>query len=133
MRISIPYRWRLPKICLICDMTFQENHPICSLCLAYLPFLNDYCSSCGSSIKPPAKYCKPCIHDGSIIHQFYAPLAYESPIEDLIHEYKYYQGIDLANFFSDLIIQALPQSALKTQCLIPVPLHRKKLRQRGLN
>jgi ComF family protein len=133
MLLSIPQCLKLPKICLICDMTYQGQEPICSLCLAYLPYLKDYCFSCGSVVKPPNTYCKSCIHDGSILHQFCAPFSYEKPIKDLIHLYKYQSGIDLVHFFCDLIIQSLPKSALKTQCLIPAPLHIKKLKKRGFH
>jgi ComF family protein len=58
---------------------------------------------------------------------------FEEPLRTLLHEFKYHEGLYLCSFLATLIRDALPRGAETTQCLIPVPMHRKRLQQRGFN
>ncbi len=133
MRLSIPHSLRLPRICLICEMTYQNQYPICPACTQNLPYLNHYCLSCGYKIDEKHQYCQSCTHQGSVIHEFNAPLIYQEPIKHLLQLFKFHQGFDLCSFFAELMMQNLSLSCLASECLIPVPLHNKKLFQRGFH
>ena len=39
----------------------------------------------------------------------------------------------MCSFLASILITAIPEEALKTECLIPVPMHPKRLQQRGFN
>ena len=50
----------------------------------------------------------------------------------ILHQFKYQEGLYLTAFLAHLMQQARPIH-YTTQCLIPVPMHPNKLRQRGYN
>jgi ComF family protein len=61
---------------------------------------------------------------------------YSFPVDSLIQQYKYQQRLPLLNTLSWAVADALAQqSGTRTNIdgLVPVPLHRKKLQQRGFN
>jgi len=59
--------------------------------------------------------------------------AFEEPLRTLLHEFKYQEGLYLTSYLANLILAALPKELPPTQCLIPVPLHPLRLKQRGFN
>lgn len=67
------------------------------------------------------------------IHQTIAAYRFDAPLRTLLHEFKYREGLYLGSFFAAMIRQTLPNEALSTECLLPVPMHAKRLRQRGFN
>jgi len=119
---------RLPRICLICKIHHQLSQPICFFCQSQLLLLENACLSCG---QPGDISCPRCTQQGSIIHHFYAPFQYCPPLKSLIHRFKSEPSQDLIRFLGQQLIKFLPAEFLKTQCLIPVPLHPQRLRQRG--
>ncbi len=58
---------------------------------------------------------------------------FEEPLRGLLHEFKYREGLYLSSFLASLIAHSVSKEALNTQCLIPIPLHTKRLQQRGFN
>ncbi len=62
-----------------------------------------------------------------------AAYPFEEPLRSLLHEFKYQEGLYLGSFLATLIIKNIPAEALTTECLIPVPLHPKRIQQRGFN
>ena len=59
-----------------------------------------------------------------------AAFVYENAVRDAIHRFKYQRATYLARFFADEILIPAEWSI---DCLVPVPLHNKKLRERGYN
>lgn len=118
----------LPRICLICQIHHQDQQPICFFCQSQLLRLTDACLSCG---QPGAMICARCHHQGSILHRFYAPYQYCSPLKRLIHRFKSEPSQDLIQFLGQQLIKFLPTELIHSECLIPVPLHPQRLRQRG--
>lgn len=53
-------------------------------------------------------------------------------LRSLLHDYKYRQALYLRSFLVKLMKDALPDD-YRSECLIPVPLHALRLRQRGFN
>jgi ComF family protein len=131
--LSIPSSLCLPKICIVCQMYFQSAAPICFYCENYLKPLDNSCSSCGNSQKNGYLYCSNCLKSGSLIHQFFAPYLYTEPLKTLINQFKFKHGLFLLKYLGNLILKYLPKECLKTECLIPVPLHSERLKKRGFN
>ncbi len=77
--------------------------------------------------------CGACIKQKPPLEKTIAPFYYQEPLRHLLHLFKYQQGLYLSDFLSNLIIDALNPEILNTACLIPVPMHRKKMQQRGFN
>jgi len=58
----------------------------------------------------------------------FASYRFEEPLRTLLHDFKYRESLHLAKFLSSIMGEIPP-----TECLIPVPSHKKRLRQRGFN
>jgi len=129
--LSIAQTLRLPRICLICQMQFKHDTPICGACESFIPRLKNACMSCA---EPSTQtFCGSCRHQGSILHRMYVFYPYEQPLKQLIGQFKFNQSLDLNHYLAQLMLKYLPIEALHTQCLIPIPMHPKKLRQRGFH
>ena len=115
-------------------MTTQYQAPICPCCEKHIQILKNACHSCA---KPTASkdiwFCNHCRLESQNIHHLYVPYVYTEPLKTLIHQFKFYEGLDLVVYLAHKMIEALPDEALKTQVLVPVPLHRSRLQQRGFN
>ncbi|WP_131739664.1 ComF family protein [Legionella adelaidensis] len=58
---------------------------------------------------------------------------FTEPLRSIMHEFKYKGGIYLTQFLAELMLEKTPETILHSECFIPIPLHYKKLRQRGFN
>jgi ComF family protein len=57
---------------------------------------------------------------------------FSEPLRTLIHAFKYDSALYLNAWLTGLLLDAKPEG-YSTECLIPVPLHPNRLRQRGFN
>jgi len=62
-----------------------------------------------------------------------AAAAYEGPLERAIHRFKYEGWRSLAPPLAALLADRLAVDALPASLLVPVPLHRRRLKTRGYN
>ena len=134
--------------CLLCQLPSQQRFPLCPGCEHDLPWLNSYCLQCAEPLpdspsrsiiapKSSAQFrCGHCLKQPPAFTHTYAPLRYEFPIDLLIQRIKHRADYHSIELLSRLFCQRLQRSThplpLPLQ-LIPVPLHPKRLRQRGFN
>lgn len=122
-RTFIPQAGEL-HICPACRDGFHFiNHPLCSTCgTPFLAIGNDHvCSACQKS--PPA------------FQSARAALVYEAGVSQLIHSFKYGHATHLRRPLALLMLEQLNEwvISISPDLIIPVPLHIKRLRQRGFN
>ncbi|MGC1182618.1 ComF family protein, partial [Legionella sp.] len=77
--------------------------------------------------------CGQCIKKPHHFDRTFIAYKFEEPLRTLIHHFKYYKGLHLTSFLSHLITHSFPSQFMKPQCLIPVPMHPQKIKQRGFN
>ncbi|MBA2650020.1 MAG: ComF family protein [Legionella sp.] len=77
--------------------------------------------------------CGLCIKNPPHFDYTYAAYPFEEPLRGLIHQFKYQKGLYLGSYLSHLMLQALPPNFTRPQCLLPVPMHAKRIQQRGFN
>jgi ComF family protein len=137
-----------PSGCRICatPLVNISRLPLCQECLdATLPISGGVCSICGERIFSPHAFadgqnesrCGLCRR----IEPAFAPAAaygsYESGLRELIHLLKYGGVRPAANVLGRMLGEAIaalePSFPPDSIAVIPVPLHRTKLRQRGFN
>jgi ComF family protein len=63
----------------------------------------------------------------------WAPVAYSGPARDLVRALKFRGAIGVADAMAAQIAANAPPGWLDGQALVPVPLHRRRLRSRGYN
>lgn len=119
-----------PEICDGCECLLMTNEEIiCSKCRHDLPLTNHY------AVKENETYKKfygklPIEHASSIVY-FHK----KGIIQMLIHKLKYKGKQEIGTFFGNLYGQKLAEIHLaeKFDAIIPVPLHNKRLKERGYN
>lgn len=132
-----------PKTCLACKRELKGitcvDNLVCIECWGKIkrnppPF----CCSCGRHLgKPVTKnICPACVRKQLHFDRAFSPCAYEGVIKELIHAFKY-QGKDyLGNTLTRLMIEFIEDYNLPMDFLdlvIPVPLHKTRLREREFN
>lgn len=69
----------------------------------------------------------------SLLHRSVALYQYDSPLREAIHMLKYRRRRAMARPLGMLLVEALPDFADACRAIVPVPLHRSRLRERGFN
>lgn len=131
--LSITQHWHLPAVCLLCKHPFRGTHAICELCHSLLQPIQQACSICRLALNDAhAGKCGYCIKKKPLFDQVFSAYPFEEPLRTLLHHFKYQNGLYLSSLIVKLMLDALPPHYRPTD-LIPVPLHPKRLRQRGFN
>lgn len=105
---------------------------LCGACRAQLPALEEgLCPRCALAA-PEAIVCGRCLAHAPHYDATVAALAYEFPADVLVQSLKFRGEVALAPFFADLLTAHIPR-AESVDVVIPVPLSRERLRQRGYN
>ncbi len=123
----------LPRACLFCHATTHRSLALCQHCEAELPWLKNTCQQCALPLAKDSGslYCGDCLSHPKAFDKTTALFYYAPPIRKLISQLKYHQQLMHAHFFANIFIQHLKQPL--PQAILPVPLHKKRLRQRGYN
>lgn len=131
---SIAQKLRLPSICALCHQYHAEQHAICLPCYQLLIPIGPACTHCALPL--PDRHtplCGHCCKKKPAIDQTIAAYQFVEPLRSLLHEFKYHEGLYLSSLFASMIVDAISNMADRPQCLIPIPMHPKRLRQRGFN
>ena len=120
-------------LCLLCDAALNNNEAfLCHDCAADLPANRDACPVCGlpDTFNQP---CPSCIKATLPFTRTMALYRYEYPVNRLIHLMKFHARLDIARFMGkQMAVQSIVHGDLP-ECLIPVPLHARRLAGRGFN
>ncbi len=119
-----------PQRCLGCG---REGELICASCQSKLPRLSaPLCPKCG---RPQASgiVCSDCVSRQTSINGVRAPFRFEALARESVHQLKYKNLRSLAGLMADLMADYLLGAALPVNTLAGVPLHPKRLKERGYN
>jgi competence protein ComFC len=119
-----------PQKCLGCG---NEGELICCACQKGLARIHSpICPNCG---KPQASgiLCPNCINHHSFIDSVRAPFKFEGLIREAIHQYKYQNLRSLSEIFNLFLKNYWIENSFPVDLVIPVPLHAKRLKERGYN
>jgi ComF family protein len=119
-----------PKSCVGCG---REGSFICESCLPALTRIPSLiCPKCG---RPQINgiICSDCIHWRSNIDGIRSPFRFEGTIRKAVHQFKYKNIRALAPALALLMYEYLVTHPISADVIVPVPLHPKRLRERGYN
>ncbi|WP_102946281.1 ComF family protein [Stenotrophomonas sp. VV52] len=121
----------LPLRCLVCADPGHEGLDLCAACYADLPWNDHACPLCALPLPPeePAAICGACLRQPPRQMGAAATFIYAPPIDRLVLRFKFHQDLAAGRLLSQLMLQAVPEFALDP--LMPMPLHRRRLRERG--
>ena len=125
-------RWLLPLRCLLCGAPGCHGVDLCADCAVELPRNRSSCARCALPLPVPAALCGECQRHAPPWEAAWAPFRYGWPLDRLESRFKF--GRDLAAGRTlAMLWQREPMPLPKPDLLLPVPLHRARLRQRGYN
>ena len=119
-----------PQWCVGCG---KEGAFICCSCQRSLPrVMPPLCPRCG---KPQSSgtLCPACVNWQADIEGIRSPFRFEGVIRQAIHQLKYGNLRALAEPLAKLLNDYLVANPVPGEVLVPVPLHPKRLRERGYN
>ena len=127
----------LPTSCLICS--YQTAHPrgICDACHQALPILPQSCLCCAQVLWTATSLCGTCLTHPKPFDRTYALFPYQPPIIRFITLLKFNHELSHAHTLGQLLIEKIKSHWYRNQPLpeliIPIPLHPKRLQERGFN
>lgn len=133
------YIWlKTVQICLICDEATESTHCVCNVCETELPWLLEHCDVCALPLPMEGLICGQCQKQPPAFKQVIAPWSYSFPIDSLISRFKHQARWPFGQMLARLLAQHLQHRLDNTEltrpdCLLPVPMARKRLRERGYN
>ena len=123
-----------PRInCILCDKPLEKGaaHGICNHCTDTLPFIYPpRCTVCSKPTEAENLMCKECRLHGHDYDQALAVFEYSITIRELIHRYKYGGEYSLSRTLGYFMSELLKQSTWQVDMIIPVPLHKNRLKSR---
>lgn len=125
----------LPGVCAVCrDWSAQG---LCDACLQRFAPPRPRCAGCARLTAIDVPRCGECLGQASAFERCVAGADYVAPWDRLITAFKFHQRAELATALSRLVERAvrpvLRDAACRPELLLPVPLSRERLRERGYN
>ena len=107
-------------LCPACECDFPKNHNHCVICSN--PFEHKHALVCGICQKNPPHYITSHI-----------PYLYASPVKQLISQLKFHGNLSYIPLLAHNFIHSIKHRKKLPEYIIPVPLHKERLRERGFN
>lgn len=140
MIVNRVYSWlqnnlNLEIHCLLCRGSTYWETPVCPLCIGSCPVCDFPCHRCGLPVQDmTTSLCTQCMIHPPIYDHCLSGYLYEYPVSQMIQAIKYQSRLELIAPVSRQLTHSLQDFYLDSpwpQALIPIPLHKKRLRQRG--
>jgi len=130
-----PWHGLLPPICLLCGATGTTDRDLCAGCDADLPRNARACPGCALPLAAGSNGdCEYCRARSFSFDRAFVPFRYRPPVDFLILGLKFTHRLSHARLLGELFAAALAErNAPPPDCIIPVPLHPLRLRERGFN
>lgn len=120
--------------CLLCETVSAQA--LCKACLQDLPWNPHHCRRCALplplALPSDVALCAACAQRPPRQSSALAPLRYEFPMDHLVAGLKYHRHLENAPLLGQLLLDAVKDQPAP-DLLLPVPLHPKRLAERGYN
>jgi ComF family protein len=119
-----------PPWCISCG---REGNYICDSCRQLLPVITPpVCPRCGRP-QSHGVLCPGCVDWQAEIDGIRSPFLFDGVIRQAIHEFKYRNLRALAPSLAEFLYGFILENPVPAEVLVPVPIHRKRWRERGYN
>jgi ComF family protein len=125
-----------PPRCRLCGAASAADPALCQACLDDLPWLEGGCQRCARPLPAGGenRWCGTCLQRAPAFDAATALLHYQSPADYLIQRLKFSGELAVARMLSRLLAEKIAaRASALPNLLIPVPLHRARLHERGFN
>ena len=124
-----PLCWLFAPRCLVCGEMGMPGRDLCADCHARLPWLAAACRRCALPL-PQAGVCGDCLQHPPPLAAVQAAFDYRHPLDRLLPRVKFHRDFAAGRVLVQCMAEAfaaLPRAG----ALVPIPLHRARLRHRG--
>jgi len=122
----------LPWRCLLCGAPGADGMDLCEPCAKEMPRNRSCCARCALPLPLPALACGQCLRREPPWAAAWAPFRYGWPLDRLETRFKFGDDLSAGRVLAGLW-QSEPAPMDLPAMIVPVPLHRARLRQRGYN
>ena len=129
--------WRRawPSHCLACGGRGTGGRDLCAACHAGLPWLETACPRCALPLPAPGSVCGECLRAAfdqgkSPLQAVHAAFVYARPLDRLLPRFKFHGDLAAGRLLAALMGETAPPFP-RDAVIVPVPLHRQRLRMRG--
>lgn len=131
---QIRQQWFAPS-CVLCDAVSDDRISLCTGCQQDLPWLLHCCNQCGIPLENPQRQtCLQCELNPPAVDAVICALHYASPVDFLVKRMKFGHQLAFAKVLGELLARHLSQQSFEMpDVMLPVPLHKSRLRTRGFN
>ncbi len=129
-------QYLFPGQCILCLDAAPSGCLLCAPCTDELPLNDRGCNRCGKPLPVSTPLCGECQKSPPAFDSVRTLYRYTTPVDHLIHQLKYDGKLHLARLFGEQLRAAAPGWVRKTgmpDLILPVPLHRSRMRKRGFN
>lgn len=131
-RLAALGRRLLPTRCLLCSGAGAEGVDLCPACRADLPWNSRACRRCGLPGDGDGGDCGSCRLSPPPFVRVQTAFCYRYPIDRLLPRFKFHGDLAAGALLATLMSWAIDPEDLPA-ALVPVPLHRSRLRARGFD
>lgn len=127
--------WLNARPCPVCQGRAAHGRDFCAGCAAALPYLGPACPRCAAphDLGASTAECGRCQTEAPAYTASSALFRYAFPIDRLIQGLKYHGQLHHARLLGELLAARLAPHPTRPECILPVPLHAARLRERGYN
>lgn len=127
---AAPLAWLFPLGCVVCGEAGAHGRDLCLACHAALPWQPAACPRCALPT-PGGAACGECRgRPPGALTAVHAVFEYAFPLDRLLPRLKFHQGFASGRVLAGCMAERL-RGAPTPDALVPVPLHRNRLRSRG--
>lgn len=127
-----------PLTCLLCGLDGHDGRDLCRDCYRDLPWLGEsVCVRCATSLPAVGLTCGRCLQKPPLYQRIVALWHYQTPLDHLLLALKFKGKLVYAKLLGELLRDAIVSSYAEQsqlpELIIPVPLHKQRLKERGFN
>lgn len=127
-----------PGICYLCDARSGRPRDLCPACEAELPLLEGACEQCAlplATVPLAEVICGRCVASPPPFVRTVAPYRYTFPVDRMIIDCKFNRQLLPARLLTYRLATEVERRRTRgtPSLLVPVPLHPRRLRERGFN
>ncbi len=118
--------------CVLCESPGAGGRDLCAHCADALPWNTVACPVCALPLAAPAPACARCLRRAPPFFAAVAPLRYAADARRLLTRYKFGADLAVGRVLAALLADAV-HARVPPDRVVPVPLHRSRLRERGFD
>ena len=126
-----------PPRCTLCSSKGIDDHDLCLECFLALPWNREYCQQCALPLPDGSNdnaICGECLNRPPGFSQSLSLFRYEGEVVSLIHQLKFNEKLRTSRLLGEMLADYIYINNVEIpDAIVPVPLSKKRLRQRGFN